>query len=153
MNISIVLNLKDNIEPNKLAHINLLYSASYFRNLIALKLKPYGLTVEQFNVLRIIAGANSNYLTIKQIAARMIDKCSNVSRIIDKLESKKLLSRMKSPIDKRVSYLFMTAEGKAKIELVSANIQPFLDNLLNLSDEESLLLNKLLDKARILNVK
>lgn len=149
MSIKIVLNLKENIEPNKLAHINLLYSASYFRNKITLKLKPLGLTIEQFNVLRIVSGANINYLTIKQIADRMIDKCSNVSRIIDKLESKTLISRMKSPLDKRASYLFITAEGKEKIEFVSTQLQPFLDNLLNLSDDEAVLLNNLLDKARI----
>lgn len=149
MNIRVVLNLKENIEPNKLAHINLLYSASYFRNKITLKLKPLGLTLEQFNVLRIITGANTNYLTIKQITERMIDKCSNVSRIIDKLESKNLTSRMKSPLDKRASHIYITTEGKAKIEFVSAHIQPFLGNLLNLSEEEANLLNNLLDKARI----
>jgi DNA-binding MarR family transcriptional regulator len=146
--ISQLLNLKDHLPYSQLAHINLLYTASWVNRQINAILKPYGITHEQFNVLRIVNGAAPELLSISRISSRMIDKQSNVSRIIDKLHQKKFVTKLKQPEDKRQAVVFITPAGKQFISTLKSEIQSELNQILDLNDQEAQFLTELLDKSR-----
>ena len=131
------------------AHLNLILSASWVRARIAVRLKPYDLTNEQFNLLRIVRGAMPDCIRIKDINSRMLDHSSNTTRIIDKLEAKQFVERKADIYDRRSLLVCLTEKGKTllqEIDLDWANDTPHRSALLN--DEECLLLGNLLDKLR-----
>ncbi|MCO6494600.1 MAG: MarR family transcriptional regulator [Bacteroidetes bacterium] len=148
MSIIKELNLRKEISELHKAHLNILFTSGVIHNRIASILKPYGLTVEQFNVLRILKGAKEERLYIRDIASRMIDKNSNVSRIVDKLEAHKQVRRSLSQKDKRANFIVLTESGLQLITELIDTIQPQLNKVLNLNEKEAKALNLLLDKAR-----
>ena len=75
------------------AGINLMYTASFISNNNQHLLKGYGLTLPQFNILRILRGQYPKATTVNDLIDRMIDKSSNASRIVEKLRAKKLVER------------------------------------------------------------
>ncbi len=93
-------------------------------------LKPFELSPEQYNVLRILRGQFPNTSTVMLIQERMMNKMSNASRLVDKLEAKKLLTRRQCSADRRQVEILITEEG--------LNILKTLDDLF---DEQDLLLN------------
>ena len=75
------------------AGLNILYTAWWLKTITVKELKEFGLTHEQYNVLRILKGKYPDQMCVRDIASRMIEKSSNVPRIIDRLELKKLMMR------------------------------------------------------------
>ncbi len=148
MSIVNELNLRKETTELHKAHLNILFTAGVVHNKVATILKPYGITVEQFNVLRILKGAVDERLCIKDIASRMIDRNSNVSRIVDKLEIHKQIVRSQSDKDKRASHILLTDLGLQLITEITNAVQADLNKVLNLTENEALLLNNLLDKSR-----
>ena len=71
--------------------VNLLYTASWFSNLLLRYLKPYGITWQQYNILRILKGQDGKPAPLRLVTERMIDQMSNTSRLIDKLVAKGLM--------------------------------------------------------------
>ncbi|MBP7822123.1 MAG: MarR family transcriptional regulator [Saprospiraceae bacterium] len=130
------------------ALLNVLFSAYWLRNELNTKLKPFKITVEQFNVMRILRGSAPNPLTIKDISSRMIERASNVSRILDKLELKNYILRTQSSFDKRESSIIITAKGEQLLKKLDVIVNIEEERLSNLTDDEALLLNQLLDKIR-----
>ncbi len=130
-------------------HINILYTAAWLNLKMVQWLKPFKLTHQQFNVLRILRGSNPKPLSIKDITARMIDKTSNASRLVDKLLAKDLVKKSISNGDARQVDVYITAKGldllKAASELIENNILTYFKNL---SEQEAAELNLLLDKLR-----
>jgi hypothetical protein len=78
------------------AVLNILYTAWLLKTTISQELKPFGISHEQYNVLRILKGSAPTAMRVKDIACRMIEKSSNIPRIIDKLEETKLVKRLVS---------------------------------------------------------
>ena len=74
-------------------------------------LKPHGVTPEQFNILRILNGADGA-MSLADVASRMIDRNSNTSRLIDKLLAKGLVQRVTCPSDRRRVEITLTDEGQ-----------------------------------------
>jgi DNA-binding MarR family transcriptional regulator len=130
------------------AHLNVLFTAGILYNRISTLLKPFDLTVEQFNVLRILKGAQGQEMCVKSITGRMVDRSSNVSRIIDRLVKKEWVIRKQSTVDKRESAIVLTQDGLQQILEVSEKVQHRLNEVMNLTIEEAELLNALLDKSR-----
>lgn len=130
------------------AHLNVMYTAGILYNRIANQLKPYDLTVEQFNVLRILKGAQGQEMCVKSITNRMVDRSSNVSRILDRLIKKEWVIRKQSAYDKRESAVLLTAKGLSQITEVTEKVQVNLNSIMNLTIEEAQMLNVLLDKSR-----
>ena len=93
------------------AGLNILYTAWWLKTMMSKELKEYGLTHEQYNVLRILKGRHPEQICVKEIACRMIEKSSNVPRIIDRLEIKKLVKRTSSNSDKRETVIVLTQAG------------------------------------------
>lgn len=130
------------------ALVNIMYSAYWVRNNISTVLKDFGITIEQFNVLRILNGRHPEPMTVKDIGSRIIEKASNVPRIIDRLVEKKLAKRSPSKEDKRETMVSITENGLSllaeAVKLVDAN----REQVINLSDEEARVINDLLEKMR-----
>src|SRR5688572_14357989 len=132
--------------PHQKAVINLIYTSNWLQNKQQEFFKSFGNTGQQFNILRILKGQFPKSISGTEIKSRMLDRNSDVSRLLDRLASKKLISRNTCPNDKRASDVLITGEGLALLDEVNKTQQQ--DHVLALSDDEAGLLSQLLDKAR-----
>ncbi len=114
------------------------------------ELKEYGLTHEQFNVLRILKGKHPEKICVKEIACRMIEKSSNVPRIIDRLETKKLVKRITSDFDKRETVIIVTQAGLNILQHCTYRINKKMDDSMIINEKQAALLNQTLEGMRIL---
>lgn len=130
------------------ATINVLFTANWLHNKISAKLKPFNLTHEQFNVLRILRGSHPGGLCQKDILSRMIAKNSNVTLIINKLTEKSLIQVEQSEKDKREYVITITKEGMALLKSLDKDFNHTSEVLTSLSVSEAFHLNALLDKLR-----
>ena len=149
------MKLEEAIQTNKFksevhkASINLMYSAWWIKTILTKELKEYGLTHEQYNVLRILKGKHPESLCVKDIAGRMIEKNSNVPRIIDRLVIKKLVKRGTSAQDRRETNITLTGAGLSILESSTQEVNKTINGQLNLNEEEAEQLNRLVEKMRI----
>lgn len=129
--------------------INLIYTVNKLNYNFMQELKKYKISEPQYNVLRVLNGYRSEGpLSIGFLKERMLDKNSDVSRIVDKLFEKGLLIRKEGTKDRRQKEIEITEKG---IELISKtkNSMKKEDFILkNLSSAEIKELNRLLDKIR-----
>lgn len=130
------------------AHINIIFSAGWIRTKINTGLKSFSLTMEQFNVLRIVRGYHDNGIRVKDITDRMLDRSSNTTRIIDRLVEKGLLLRLPSDRDGRERAIILTANGFDLLLDIETDWEVNTPHKSILSEEEGALLNQLLDKLR-----
>ena len=128
------------------AVINLIYTSNWLQNQQQDFFKSFGITGQQFNILRILKGQSPKSISATEIKSRMLDRNSDVSRLLDRLASKNLITKQTCPNDKRASDVLITAEGVALLNEIN-KIQK-QDRVLSLSDEEAERLSDLLDKAR-----
>lgn len=129
------------------ATVNILYTNNWVQEQIKNELKPYGLTMQQYNVLRVLKGAGKPIST-SVIRERLLDKMADTSRMVDRLHQKGLVLRKACKHDKRLVDVSISPQGE-KLLASLKNINPDLDLILNnLSEEEAETLNRLLDKAR-----
>lgn len=130
------------------AYINLIYTAGWLELRQAAAFKPYGLTLPQFNVLRILRGQHPLPATVALLIDRMLDKTSNASRIVDRLEEKKLVTRTVCPANRRAVDIRITKAGLDLLETIEA--AGVLHSQCNapLNEDELRQLNGLLDKMR-----
>lgn len=130
------------------AGLNILYTAWWLKTVTTRELKKFGLTHEQFNVLRILKGKYPEEMCVRDVASRMIEKSSNVPRIIDRLELKKLVNRSTSLIDKRETVITLTQAGITMLDKCNVTVNVLFDELLPINNEEARALNELLEKVR-----
>ena len=111
--------------------------------------KPFGITPTQFNVLRILRGAGKDGLPTLEIAERMIEQTPGITRLIDRLEAKKLVARERSSTDRRCVYCRITAAGLELLGRLDAPVEAAAgDSLTSLKKRELAQLVELLDRAR-----
>lgn len=91
--------------------LNVYFTSSWFATNSSRILKPYRLTLQQYNVLRILRGQHTKPASVGLIQERMLDKSSNASRLIDKLLLKKLVDRNVSSNDRRQMEIRITQKG------------------------------------------
>ena len=96
--------------------LTVLHTASAMLSKHRVLLKPYGVTPEQFNILRILRGQQGKPIALRDISNRMIDKNSNTSRLVDKLLAKGLVRREACPEDRRRVDIVLTPSGRQLIE-------------------------------------
>ncbi|HPG06079.1 MAG: MarR family transcriptional regulator [Saprospiraceae bacterium] len=150
MKIEEAIKSKKFTSPQSKLIINLAYTASYFGHLHKHLLDPFDITIQQFNILRILRGHSPKTYSLKEITERMIDKMSNTSRLIDKLIQKGLVERIICPMDRRQVDIGITPEGIKLIALASeAMDQATMEHLSQLTLAEMDQLSSLLDKMRI----
>jgi DNA-binding MarR family transcriptional regulator len=130
------------------AVINLTYTYGWLNNSLRSHFEKHNLTIQQFNVLRILRGQYPNPATVNLIKERMLDKMSDASRIVDRLVQKGLVSRCtnnkdRRAVDIRISDIGLDILSKMDVEFKAKEI---LQN--NLTEEEAGKLSDLLDKLR-----
>jgi DNA-binding MarR family transcriptional regulator len=131
------------------AGINILYTASWLVNLSARILKPYGISWQQFNILRILLGQKGKPASLRLVSERMIDQMSNTSRLVDKLVAKGLVDRHECPKDRRQVDLLITPKGEEVVDHARQKLDSYMQQQLAHMDEASLKqLSDLLDAYR-----
>lgn len=128
--------------------VNILYTSGWLYNLNALRLKPHGITPEQFNVLRILRGSHPKALMLSAITCRMIDKNSNATRLVEKLRQKGLVNRTVCENNRRQVDIQITAKGLRALEATDKDSKDWMGALKNISKVEAQELNRILDKLR-----
>jgi DNA-binding MarR family transcriptional regulator len=106
-----------------------------------------GITSQQFNILHILRGAGKPLSTL-QIRQRMLDRMSDTSRIVDRLIKKGLVKKNACKTDRRLVDVVITAKGGKLLEKTDACNAQMDGIMMNLTELEAGMLNKLLDKLR-----
>ena len=131
------------------AALNLLITSTWINQNTAKTLKPFGISTQQFNILRILRGLSPKSATVKLLTERMIDKMSNASRLVDKLKDKGLVERTESSMDRRRVDISITKEGLRVVNEASDALTLSSDaQFSTLNNEELTLLSDMLDKLR-----
>ncbi len=130
------------------AGINLIFTGTWLKTHHSDFFKSFGITWPQHNILRILRGQRGNPASLTLLKERMVDRSSNVSKITEKLERKKLIDVRPSETDKRAMGITITPKGLELLERVEARVHEINDLLDHLSPSELMLLNVLLDKVR-----
>ena len=127
------------------ALLNIMYTASWITSHQNDFFKGYGISPQQYNILRILNGAKEP-LKVQVIKDRMIERSPNATRLMDKLCAKDYIKRLPSEHDRRVVEIVITNEGKKLLESIPDNFNKSL--LKNLNEDEAEQLSNLLDKMR-----
>jgi DNA-binding MarR family transcriptional regulator len=128
--------------------VNILYTSNWLHSQQAKALKPYGVTVQQYNILRILRGQHPNPASITLLTERMLDKMSNASRLVEKLLGKGLVERSVCLSDRRQVNVVITEAGLEKLARMDAALDGLNQNLGALTDAELETLSNLLDRLR-----
>ena len=130
------------------AVVNLMYTYFFVKEKLSSRLNDYGVTLQQYNVLRILKGQYPKGITTSDIRSRMLDKMSDASRLVDRLEKLELVIKKVNPDDRRLVIVTITEAGLElleKVEMEKGSIEQLSDKL---NVEEVSQLNTLLDKMR-----
>jgi len=127
--------------------VNLIYTYNWITEQIKVVLEKSDLTMQQFNILRILRGSQAPLSTL-QIRERMLDKMSDTSRIVDRLIIKGWAKKMVCKTDKRLVDVTITPKGQKLLAVIDKQEEQ-LDSIIDtLTVADAKLLNKLLDKMR-----
>lgn len=149
MNIEEVIKATKEIPLAKKTFLNILYTEKLVSESILELLKIFDLSIEQYNVLRILKGQNFKPISMGLIQERMLAKKSNTTRLVDKLLLKELVSRSNCLENRRIIHVTITQKG---VDLLN-KLNPVIDDkennyALNLTIQELETLNYLLEKYR-----
>jgi len=129
--------------------VNLIFTGRWIVNLHNELFKTFGITIQQYNILKILKGQYPKSITVKLIRDRMLDKMSDASRIVENLRKKNLLARDLNMDDRRRVDVIITREGLDLLYLIEEKGSDTMDNFLSkLNQHENEQLNTLLDKLR-----
>ena len=123
-----------------------MYTTYVLKTRIAALLKEFDLTMEQYNVLRILRGKHPQCMCVKDIAGRMIERSSNVPRIADRLVAKKLIKRYQSKDDKRHTSVMLTEKALSVLQKSTEKLSDLHHFNIQISENEAAQLNQLLEK-------
>ena len=127
------------------ALLNIIYTANWITGHQNEFFKSFGISPQQYNILRILKGAGET-LNVQVIKDRMIERSPNATRLMDKLCAKNLIERIPCPEDRRVVHIAITGTGLKLLEDISKKMN--FDLLKNLNEKEAGILSDLLDKIR-----
>jgi len=146
--------IKDAIKQNKdfkdnchEAMVNLHFTSGWLTQMNSKIVEPHNLSMQQYNVLRILRGQHPKSVTVKFIIERMLDKSSNASRLVDKLLAKGLVERTQSPEDRRRVDIMISKKGLELLKKLAVDFDN-VNKSLNLTEKEARSLSDLLDKMR-----
>lgn len=127
------------------ALLNIIYTANWITSHQNEFFKAYGISPQQYNILRILRGADEP-LNVQTIKDRMLERSPNATRLMDKLCVKRYIERFPSEYDRRVVKIAITKEGEDFLQSIPNNFNSVM--LKNLNEEEAEQLSNLLDKMR-----
>lgn len=149
MNIEELLKTTDRLPESRKLVLNLIVTANHISELLAEALKPFGISNQQFNVLRILRGQKGKPANLSTIQERMVSKMSNTTRLVDKLVDKNLCERIVCPSNRRKVEIRITNNGLELLE----QIDPVIDKVeydiaKKINEKEVLSLNTKLNELR-----
>lgn len=135
--------------PSHEATLGLFRTTNQVRRLFSRIVEPRGITLQQYNVLRILRGAGPDGLPTLAISERMVERMPGITRLIDRLEEKSMVVRERSTTDRRLVVCRITPGGLGLLDELDSEINEADDHCLDmLSTEEQQQLISLLDKIR-----
>jgi len=129
--------------------VGLLLTADVVRRWGESLLASSGVTLQQYNVLRILRGSRPDGLPTLEIAARMLEQAPGITRLLDRLERKGLIRRQRCPGDRRQVFCSITDKGLAKVDAITGAIRRARQPMNRLSQKELSRLIRLLDAVRL----
>lgn len=152
MKIEDIIKTRVELDDSKKVILNILYTQSIVTEKMNEILKPFDLSGEQYNVLRVLRGQKGNPANMCDIQERMITKNSNTTRLIDKLLIKELVTREICPVNRRKMEIKITEKGLELLTILDPKVienERLFSN--NLQENELKQLNDLLEKYRKLD--
>lgn len=138
--------INSKFENNRVkAMLNIIYTANWITSCQNEFFKDYGISPQQYNILRILKGAEEP-LMVQTIKDRMLERSPNATRLMDKLCAKNYIERIPSEYDRRVVKIKITKYGLELLESIPMDFNK--DLLKNLNEKEAEQLSNLLDKMR-----
>jgi len=135
--------------PYQRLAINLVYTSNWLQYKQMELFREHDLTLQQYNVLRILRGQQSNAIKVSDIAERMLDKNSNTSRLVDKLLAKGLAERSSCPSDRRAVDVIITEHGLDLLTTIDPLLEEWENNMsTTITPEEADSISAILDKLR-----
>ncbi|TAF65698.1 MAG: MarR family transcriptional regulator [Cytophagales bacterium] len=128
--------------------VNIIFTYHWIKDHIHTFLKKHHITMQQFNVLRILRGQYPEPISTYLIRERLLDKMADVSRIVDRLEQQHLLTKKVSSDDKRFLDITITQKGLELLTVIDKDFPSLVHHYYALSEEEAKQANELLDKLR-----
>lgn len=128
--------------------LNIIYTSGWIQSRHLAILKEFGISAQQYNVLRILRGSSPQPLSLGELKSRMLDRMSDTSRIVDRLATSGLVKRTTDRTDRRISAIAITEKGQRIISALDEKEIEIDEITGNLDKEEALLLSRLLDKIR-----
>jgi DNA-binding MarR family transcriptional regulator len=116
--------------PAHEAVVGLLRTSDLVRRLLAARIEPHGITLQQFNVLRILRGAGADGLPTLEVAERMIEQTPGVTRLLDRLEAKTLVKRERCPKDRRQHLCRIAPAGQRLLATLDRELADTQDDVL-----------------------
>lgn len=149
MKIEDILKTRKPLPEKKKLVINLMLASNEAGTKVAEALKPFEISVQQFNVLRILRGQQGKPANLSTVQDRMVNKMSNTTRLVDKLLEKDLVARNTCQENRRKIEIFITDTGMALLEEIDPVIEKAEEEITrNISQQEVQTLNELLEKLR-----
>ena len=139
---------KEYENPYEKLIVNIMFTNSWLMDQQNQIFKPFGLTAPQYNVLRILRGQYPEPCTVNTLIERMIDRMSNASRIVDRLEIKGMVERTVCKTDKRAKDVLITERGLLLLNKVDAALQQWLTTLETVPADKATELSASLDILR-----
>jgi DNA-binding MarR family transcriptional regulator len=134
--------------PGQAAVMTIFRTADVLRHAVERSLSTFGLSNEQYNVLRILRGAGENGLPTLEISNRMLSRSPNITRLLDKLITKKLVRRSRPKEDRRVVIVAVTPQGLELLAHLDGVVDKVFDNFPKTTNAEMKTLMDVLDRIR-----
>lgn len=128
--------------------INLLFTYNWYKDKLQCFFKPFGITMQQFNVLRILRGQQPKPLSACDIRERLLDKGADTPRIVTRMIKEGWVQKEVNPADRRLINVSITEAGLALLKDIDKEMQKMYDLFEHFSDEEANRMNELFDKMR-----
>ncbi len=128
--------------------VNLLTTHSWYTHQLKAVLRPYDISPVQYNVLRILHGAAERPVSASYLKEQVIDKGSNITRLIDKMIKKEWVTRCLCETNRRQMDIDITEEGSRIMLKVTRKIDSLIEVFYSISEEEANTVSNLLLKMR-----
>ncbi len=149
LNIEKIIKTEVELPLSKKVIVNLLYTENWIMDKINIELKAHDISLQQFNVLRILKGQKEKPANLSTIQERMVTKMSNTTRLVDKLITKGYVKRIICKSNRRKVEITITQKGKLFLDKVSPIMTKFENEVTsNLTEKDLIQLNELLNKLR-----
>jgi DNA-binding MarR family transcriptional regulator len=148
------MRIEDSVQQKQFLHleqkslINILYTANWLKGMVEDFLTPFGITAQQFNILRILRGQKGASIYLQEIKARMLERNPDVSRLIERLVAAGWVIRDQDPENRRKVEVRISASGLMLLESIDEHIDALFAPFRKLSQSQLELLNQILDQIR-----